>query len=46
MLTDTAPFRYPEYHSLGDLPERVNRPEFARVAHGIIQAVRRMAGTP
>jgi Zn-dependent M28 family amino/carboxypeptidase len=46
MLTDTAPFRYPEYHSPGDLPERVNRPEFARVARGIIQAVRRMAGTP
>lgn len=46
MLTDTAPFRYPEYHSPGDLPERVNRREFARVAHGIIQAVRRMAGTP
>jgi hypothetical protein len=46
MLTDTAPFRYPEYHSPGDLPERVNRPEFARAAHGIIQAVRRMAGTP
>jgi len=46
MLTDTAPFRYPEYHSPGDLPERVNGPEFARAAYGIIQAVRRMAGTP
>jgi hypothetical protein len=46
MLTDTAPFRYPDYHSPDDLPERINRPEFARVAHGIIQAVRRMAGTP
>jgi hypothetical protein len=46
MLTDTAPFRYPEYHSPGDLPERVNRREFARAAHGIIQAVRRMAATP
>ena len=46
MLTDTAPFRYPQYHSPGDQPERINRPEFARVAHGIIQAVRRMAGTP
>jgi len=46
MLTDTAPFRYPEYHSLGDLPERVNRRGFARAAHGIIQAVRRMAGAP
>lgn len=46
MLTDTAPFRYPEYHSLRDLPERVNGPEFARAAHGIIRAVRRMASLP
>lgn len=46
MLTDTAPFRYPDYHSPDDLPERINSPEFARVAHGIIQAVRRMAATP
>lgn len=43
MLTDTAPFRYPEYHSLRDLPGKVNGPEFARAAYGIIQAVRRMA---
>ena len=46
MLTDTAPFRYPEYHSSRDLPEKINGPEFARAAHGIIHAVRRMAGPP
>ncbi len=46
MLTDTAPFRYPEYHSSRDLPEEINGPEFARVAHGIIQAVRRLASAP
>ena len=45
MLTDTAPFRYPEYHSAQDVPERVTRGEFARAAHGIIQAVRRLAGS-
>jgi hypothetical protein len=44
MLTDTALFRYPEYHTAQDLPERVTRREFARAAHGIIQAVRRLAG--
>jgi len=44
MLTDTAPFRYPEYHTAQDVPERLARREFARAAHGIIQAVRRMAG--
>ncbi len=46
MLTDTAPFRYPEYHSSRDLPEEINGPEFARAAHGIIQAVRRLAAEP
>ncbi len=45
MLTDTAPFRYAEYHTALDLPERVTRREFARAAHGIIQAVRRLASS-
>jgi hypothetical protein len=44
MLTDTAPFRYPQYHGPGDLPERIAWPEFARAAHGITQAVRALAG--
>ncbi len=44
MLTDTAPFRYPAYHTSGDVPERINVPAFARAGHGIIQAVRRLAG--
>jgi hypothetical protein len=46
MLTDTAPFRYAEYHTAQDVPERVTRREFARAAHGIIHAVRRLAGSP
>jgi hypothetical protein len=46
MLTDTAPFRYPEYHTGRDLPEQVTSPELARAAHGIIQAVRRLAAAP
>jgi len=43
MLTDTAPFRYPHYHSAHDLPDQVVAPEFARAAHGIIAAVRELA---
>lgn len=43
MLTDTAPYRYPEYHTTQDLPEKLNGREFARAAHGIIEAVRRLA---
>jgi Zn-dependent M28 family amino/carboxypeptidase len=46
MLTDTAPFRYPEYHGGGDVPTRVTAKEFSRVAYGVIQAVRALAGTP
>lgn len=46
MLTDTAPFRYAEYHTSRDLPEKVNGPEFARAAHGILHAVRRLADSP
>jgi len=46
MLTDTAPFRYAEYHSVRDLPQHLNGSEFARAAHGIIQTVRRLASQP
>jgi Zn-dependent M28 family amino/carboxypeptidase len=46
MLTDTAPFRYPEYHSPRDLTDAINGPEFARAAHGILHAIRRMAAEP
>ena len=46
MLTDTAPFRYPEYHSSHDLPAQVTGPEFARAARGIIQAIRAIAAAP
>jgi hypothetical protein len=42
MLTDTAPYRYAEYHTPEDLPDRINGPEFARAAQGIAEAVRRL----
>ncbi len=44
MLTDTAPFRYPAYHTHGDVPEAINAPAFARAGYGIIRAVRPLAG--
>ncbi len=43
MLTDTAPYRYPEYHSPQDLPDKISGPELARAGHGIIGAVGRLA---
>jgi hypothetical protein len=45
MLTDTALYRYPEYHSASDRPHVVNATEFARVAYGIIETVRRLAAS-
>jgi Peptidase family M28 len=46
MLTDTALYRYAEYHSAADRPEVVNAREFARAAHGIIETVRRLVTAP
>lgn len=44
MLTDTAPFRYPHYHSRQDRPDKLSYPEFARAAEGIIAMVRQLTG--
>lgn len=46
MLTDTAPFRYPEYHGSRDLPNLIAAPAFARASSGIIEAVRGLASAP
>jgi Zn-dependent M28 family amino/carboxypeptidase len=35
MITDTAPFRYPYYHSRGDTADRVNYQNMARVFQGV-----------
>jgi len=35
MLTDTAPFRYPYYHSYEDTPDKINYPALAKVCQGI-----------
>ena len=46
MLTDTAPFRYPEYHGSQDVPGRITALEYARAALGVVQAVRGLATAP
>ncbi len=43
MLTDTAPFRYPYYHSRQDTPDKLSYPEFARVVDGLLAVVRELA---
>lgn len=35
MVTDTAPFRYPHYHTLDDTPDKLNYDRFARVVQGL-----------
>lgn len=35
MITDTALYRYPYYHSPGDRPDKVSYPELARVTDGL-----------
>lgn len=40
MVTDTAPFRYPWYHSTQDTPEKVDYERLARVVAGLERVVR------
>lgn len=39
MITDTAPFRYPYYHTVQDLPEHLDFVRMARVVTGITRVV-------
>jgi hypothetical protein len=39
MLTDTAPFRYPYYHSVQDTPDKLDYQRMARVVEGISKVI-------
>jgi len=43
MVTDTAFYRYPYYHSAKDTPEKVAFPELARVTEGLFHALARLS---
>jgi hypothetical protein len=43
MLTDTAPYRYPHYHTFGDTPDKVDADKLARVVKGIERMIREAA---
>jgi len=45
MVTDTAPFRDPYYHSPGDTSDRLQYRELALVTEGLARAVASLAGT-
>ncbi len=41
MITDTAPFRYPHYHTLKDTPDKLDYDRLARVTMGLERLIRR-----
>jgi Peptidase family M28 len=41
MVTDTAPFRYPHYHSATDTPDKLDYDRFALVVSGIEKMIQR-----
>ena len=43
MVTDTAPYRYPHYHTRADTPDKVDYDRLARVVQGLEQVVRELA---
>jgi hypothetical protein len=43
MITDTAPFRFREYHTPRDVPEVVDFEKLARVTSGLVSVVTRLA---
>ena len=46
MITDTAPFRYPHYHTLDDTPDKIDYERLARVVAGLERVVRHLFVTP
>ncbi len=43
MVTDTAPFRYPHYHSTADTPDKLDYGRLARVVSGLEGVIRQKA---
>jgi hypothetical protein len=39
MVTDTAPFRYPYYHSANDAPDKLDYDRFALVVSGMERVI-------
>jgi hypothetical protein len=43
MITDTAPFRNPHYHTRGDTPDRIDYDRMTHVVDGLAAVVRDLA---
>jgi hypothetical protein len=46
MITDTAMYRYAQYHTADDTPDRLDYDRMARVVDGLQPVVRSLAGVP
>lgn len=46
MITDTAFYRYPHYHTAQDTPDKLNYGEFARMLNGLFPALRILVHAP
>ena len=46
MVTDTAPFRYPQYHTAADTPDKVDFGRLARVVSGLRAMLSDLTGAP
>jgi hypothetical protein len=44
MVTDTAPYRYPYYHTAEDTPDKIDYDRFARVTAGLVAVTADLAG--
>lgn len=44
MVTDTAPFRYPHYHTVADTPEKLDYERMARVVLGLERVIDDLVG--
>jgi Zn-dependent M28 family amino/carboxypeptidase len=44
MITDTAPFRYPHYHTRADTPDKLDYERMARVVEGLERVVEDLVG--
>ena len=45
MVTDTAPFRYPHYHTASDTPDKVDYERLARVVAGLVHVIESLGNT-
>jgi Zn-dependent M28 family amino/carboxypeptidase len=46
MITDTAPYRYPYYHTQEDTPDKVDYPRLSQVTRALFKAIERLAFEP